>query len=111
MRKQAIRKRLWAIVDRYDTQRLVGVEDLCRTKADAIAAARYDLERGYTCNGRLSVVQVTLDILTETEVTADSYCNDGEGSDAILAGLDKAQAEKARLEAEWNSALLAAEVA
>lgn len=40
-----------------------------------------------------------------------SFCNDGEGADSILFYLDKAQAEKARLEAEWNSTLLAAEAA
>ena len=40
-----------------------------------------------------------------------SFCNDGEGSDSILAYLDKAQAEKARLEGEWNRLLVAAEAA
>lgn len=40
-----------------------------------------------------------------------SYCNDGEGADSILVYLDKAQAEKARLEAEWNRILVATEAA
>ena len=40
-----------------------------------------------------------------------SYCNNGEGADHLFASLDKAQAEKARLEAEWNGLLLAAEAA
>lgn len=31
-----------------------------------------------------------------------SLCNNGDGADHLFAGLDKAQAEKARLEAEWN---------
>ncbi len=31
-----------------------------------------------------------------------AQCNNGEGADHLFAALDKAQAEKARLEAEWN---------
>jgi len=31
-----------------------------------------------------------------------AQCNNGEGADHLFAALDKAHAEKARLEAEWN---------
>ena len=40
-----------------------------------------------------------------------SYCNNGEGADHLFGALERAQAEKARLEAEWNSVLVAAEAA
>lgn len=40
-----------------------------------------------------------------------ALCNNGEGADHLLDSLEKAQAEKARLEAEWNRVLVAAEAA
>lgn len=31
-----------------------------------------------------------------------SHCDDGDGADILFAYLERAQAEKSRLEAEWN---------
>lgn len=38
-----------------------------------------------------------------------SHCNNGDGADGLFARLDQHRATKARLEAEWNRLLVAAE--
>ncbi len=69
LRKRALVRQAWAVVDRYDAQTYLGLEDIYRSKSGALEAARDDIRRGYTVNGRLSVVRITFAVATEIEVT------------------------------------------
>lgn len=71
--------------------------------------------------GGMSNINTTLAALESAialqERIIDTYegmiaqCNNGEGADHLFAYLDKAAAEKSRLEVEWNAVLIAFEAA
>ena len=80
----------------------------------ALGTQRYSNLMSNAINASLAALDSAIavqDRIIDTYEGMLSYCNDGEGADSILVHLDKAQAEKARLEAEWNRLLVAAEAA
>jgi hypothetical protein len=67
-----------------------------------------------TLNKKLAEIAALIETQERIVDTYDgmlSYCNDGEGSENILPYLDRAEAEIARLNSEWNTLIIAAEVA
>lgn len=71
----------------------------------ALDIQRYSKNMNNALDTRLAAIDSAIaiqDRIIETYEGMLSYCNDGEGADSILVYLDKAQIEKARLEAEWN---------
>jgi len=69
MKKRPLPKRQWAVVDRYERVGRAMFEDIFELRSEAIAWASADVRSGYTVNGRLSVVRVTIDVDTEIEIT------------------------------------------
>ena len=68
LRKKAIPKGMWAVVDRYDGMR--DLEDTYPSKAAALRSARNDVAKGYSVNGSLSVVRIAF--LAATEIIVDA---------------------------------------
>jgi hypothetical protein len=69
LKKRPLPKRQWAVVDRYEHSKWTIFESFFGSKTEALARAHSDVLSGYTVNGRLSVVRVTIDVDTEIEIT------------------------------------------
>ena len=79
----------------------LGTQRYLESMSNAINTLLANLDSAIALQGRI----------IETYEGMIAQCNNGEGADHLFAALDKAQAEKDRLEAEWNGLLLSVEAA
>ena len=69
IRKRKLPRQAWIVIDRYDAWAYPSLDDIHKSKASAVSTAQDEIERGYTANGKLSVVRILFDADTEIQVT------------------------------------------